>query len=159
MKDIFTITPENLELFYSAVDFKSFLETAIMPPYGYNIEEYQAVFNDLIEKEHLKTDYFKMYDRLSKAIENFLNKGTFSKENTRFIKRELADIDQGYVESFKHTLHLIALKTIDELNARKAKPAAQVAQKNPSFFQRILQQPCGAALLFAAVFLTYMKVF
>lgn len=121
MKTIFTITPENLELFRAAVDFASFLETAIMPALGsgYDFDEFRAVFNKEANDAFLRTDYYDLYQKLTKAIDIFSTKGTFSKINSKLIYDRLCDIDRDYIQGEKLVIQDVVKRTKNRLDAKK----------------------------------------
>ena len=120
MKTIFTITPENLELFQSAVDFTSFLETMIILPtcFDYDFDEYKAIFNEEAHANFLRTDYYDLYQKLTKAIDIFSIKGTFSKANSKLIYDRLY-IDSEYIRGEKLSIQNVVKKTKDRLDAKK----------------------------------------
>lgn len=144
MKTIFTITPENLELYRAAVDFASFLETAIMPALGsgYDFDEFRAVFNKEASDAFLRTDYYDLYLKLTKAIDIFSNRGTFSKANQKLIYDRLY-IDSEYIRGEKLSIQNVVKKTKDRLDAKKSGLSQYASEKKvaekQSFFTRYIE--------------------
>ena len=131
MKSTLITTQENLELFQAAVDFTSFLETMIILPtcFDYDFDEYKTVFNEEAHANFLRTDYYGLHQKLTKAIDIFSNRGTFSKANQKLIYDRLY-IDSEYIRGEKLSIQNIVNKTKNRLDAKKSGLSQHAAGKS-----------------------------
>ena len=179
----FTIAQEDLEIFERAVEFKEFFELSIIKCQEFiSLEEMKKALKKT-EENSIKSDFFSVFDssdmcskdifdtyeKICKGINNFRKRGAFSKEFKRVFKREVGDGE--FYAGLKWHIIVIRNETLQELYKKiGGKGCGSVVQKliefkrenekevKIPFYKRTILQPCGWALLVAAIFLYVMKV-
>ena len=178
----FVISQENIAIFELAVDFKTFFECTILKCQEFvSIEEFKDIL-EKTEKSSTKSDFFTIfakdecsknifatYDKICKGIDNFKNRGAFSKDFLKFFNREI--IGDEYLVRLERHIFIIRNEALQELYKNAGgKGCGPIMQKPVEyqsknekevkipFYKRLVLQPCGWALLAAGVFLYFMKI-
>lgn len=179
------VSREDLELFEKAVEYRTFFEEVIMDYCRNNCDTlherswYKALYDMKMYMSAQEPDntalfelseasFHDMYDQAWHAIQTFQSRGKLSKAS----RKALEKISLVSWPCHRGYMTLIAKKAgelIDKQRQEKAEQAAiseKTVEKQPEiekeikvpFYKRTILQPCGWALLVAAIFLYVMKV-